>query len=81
MDWENYNYPPCLCVVHLDLEDCDEGGPRDAVKTALIAYWAGFVMCVLNAIITIVLAAGGVAHTQSMHQSVSPFYSINSKRL
>jgi hypothetical protein len=60
VDWENYNYPPCLCVVHLDLEDCDEGGPRDAVKTALIAYWAGFVMCVLNAIITIVLAAGGV---------------------
>ena len=31
-----------------------------AVRTALFAYWVGFSMCVLNTLVTVVLAAGGV---------------------
>ena len=60
VDWEDYNYPPCVNVVHYTLADVEEDEPRSAVWYANIAYTASVALLTMNLFITFVLAVGGV---------------------
>ena len=60
VDWEDYNYPPFLNVMHYTLADVEDEEARSAVWYAHAAYTASVGMLALNLFVTFILAVGGV---------------------
>eukprot|EP01066_Platyproteum_vivax_P010681 Platyproteum_vivax@DN4810_c0_g1_i1.p1 len=60
IDWENYNYPPGLRLVHYDPKELPAGPCRTA-KLMNFSWLLTFVLLLWNLVATIVLAAAGVA--------------------
>ncbi len=61
MDWEDYNYPPCLRILHYNLGDVEDEDSRGAVGWAHWSYIGVFGTLALNLLVNLVLAFGGVA--------------------
>mgnify|MGYP002881692300 CR=1 FL=1 len=61
MDWEDYNYPPCLRILHYNLDDVEDGDSRGAVQWAHLSYIGVIGALLLNLLVNLVLAFGGVA--------------------
>uniref|UniRef100_A0A7S0SS67 Secretory carrier-associated membrane protein n=1 Tax=Mantoniella antarctica TaxID=81844 RepID=A0A7S0SS67_9CHLO len=60
VDWEDYNYPPWINVLHYSLKDVEDPGAKTAVKWAHYNYIMGVTTFALNVLSMLVLAAGGV---------------------
>jgi len=60
VNWEDYNYPPLLKIIHFRLNDVEESGARKAVFWAHVNLIAVCVALVLNVVGTAVLAGMGV---------------------
>lgn len=60
IDWEDYNYPPCLNVIHFTIADVDDEEARKAVRWAFASHAQTTVTLIANCCVTLVLAAGGV---------------------
>ena len=71
MDWEDYNYPPCLRIIHYQLSDVEAPDASAAVWWAHVSYVGVVVSLTLN-IVTTVMLAGGVVPDKG----VDIFYSI-----
>mmetsp|Transcript_23796 Transcript_23796/g.81105 ORF Transcript_23796/g.81105 Transcript_23796/m.81105 type:complete len:224 (+) Transcript_23796:98-769(+) len=61
VNWEDYNYPPCLRVVHFDLNDVEDPTARVAVQWAHAYFIIVQVLLLVNLVVTVALAAGGVS--------------------
>ena len=59
MDWEDYNYPPCLRILHYNLGDVEDEDSRGAVGWAHWSYIGVFGTLALNLLVNLVLALGG----------------------
>ena len=56
---EDYNYPPCLNVLHYNVDDIENASARAAVRTAHVAYVYALGLFLLNFLGTVILAGGG----------------------
>ncbi|KAK3252678.1 hypothetical protein CYMTET_38037 [Cymbomonas tetramitiformis] len=61
VNWEDFNYPPLIEIVHYDINDLEEPGPRAAVLWTHANYLFSFGILALNIVATLVLAIGGVS--------------------
>lgn len=59
VNWENYNFPPFIRVIHFDLDELD-AAPRVVVRWCYWSYKVLMFGVFLNFITTVVLAGGGV---------------------
>eukprot|EP00850_Spirogloea_muscicola_P014842 SM000109S14156 [mRNA] locus=s109:413409:415161:+ [translate_table: standard] len=60
VNWENYNYPPFLRLIHYELNDVEDVHARRATFFAHLAFVVGVGSCLANLGGTIILALGGV---------------------
>ena len=59
VDWEDYNYPPYLRVLHYNLDDVEDVNARFAVRIAHLSYLMACSTFCVNCFGTFVLACGG----------------------
>ena len=60
VDWEDYNYPPYLRVLHYNLDDVEDVNARFAVRIAHLSYLMACSTFCVNCFGTFVLACGGL---------------------
>ena len=60
VDWEDYNYPPYLRVLHYNLDDVEDANAKFAVRIANINYLMACSTFCVNCFGTFVLACGGL---------------------
>jgi hypothetical protein len=57
INWGDYNYPPCLSIVHYDPEDVTDESKKATVKIMHRVFLITVVVCALNLVSTIVDAS------------------------
>eukprot|EP00899_Mesostigma_viride_P017707 jgi/Mesvir1/25938/Mv20932-RA.1 len=73
IEWENYNYPPLINVVHFQLSDLEEGPRRRAVRCAHYTFLYLCFCLVFNAVVNIVVVVGDADDKKGLHIMYSVF--------
>ena len=71
VDWEEYNYPPWINVLHYNVDDVEDAPARLAVKIAHVNYVCVASTFLVNLLGVIILAGGGAV------DGVNVVYSLN----
>ena len=67
--WDNYNFPPCLNLIHYDLNEIDEP-EKTVVRRLYMSYMLFFIWGVFNLITTVLVVTSGT------FEGIRIFYSV-----
>ena len=59
VDWEDYNYPPGLQIIHFSIDDIEDPQAKSAIRWAHSSYRLACFTLVFNAVATLVLVGSG----------------------